>query len=321
MNLSLLRRCTGAVALMLFSAAPAFADYPVKPITIVVPFAAGAGTDQVARGMAQAIQAAIPGASVIVENKPGAGGMIAAQMVARAAPDGHTLLMTTNTTQSANPHLFKKLPYDPVADFAPIAAIARGSMVLVVPPPSPYHSVADIIAAGRKRALSYGAGNSSSRVGAEMFSQMTGAKVLYVPYKSNPQAVTDLIGGQFDFMLADTATATPLVRAGKLKALAYAGAKRAPALPNVPTLIESGVKGFELYYWVAVYAPKGTTRDVVARLNEVIVGGIKSDAVSAVYESAMLETFTTTPDGLADFQRAETEKWGRVIKAAGIEPE
>lgn len=319
---ALLRNIAGVLTVALSALSTAAAqEYPNKPIKLVVPFAAGAGTDQVARGMAQAMQTTLPGATVIVENKPGAGGLIAAQAVAKAPADGYTLFMTTNTTQSANPHLFKTLPYDPVADFAPIAAIARGSMVLVVPASSPYRSAADVIAAGKKKPLSYGAGNSSSRVGSEMFSQLSGAQVLYVPYKSNPQAVTDLVGGQFDFMLADTATASPLVKAGKLRALAYAGEKRSPALPEVPTLIEAGVKDYKLYYWVAVYAPHGTPKDIIAKLNKAFVEGVKNDAITSVYNNATLEAFTTTPQGLAEFQRSETETWGRVIKAAGIQPE
>ncbi len=303
-------------------AGPAWAQpYPNKPITLVVPFSPGSGTDQVARGMAQVIAGAFQGANVIIDNKPGASGMIAAQAVAKAQPDGYTLFMTTNTTQSANPHLFKKLPYDPVGDFTPIAAIARGSMVLTLPATSPIKSVAEFIAAARSKPLTFGAGNSSSRVAAEMFSQMTGAKTLYVPYKSNPQAVTDLVGGQLDFMFADTATALPLVQSGRLKAIAYAGDKRSPALPHLPTLDEAGVKGYEVYYWVAVYAPKGAPADLVKRLNEVLVKGVSSDVMRAVYKQAVLDTFTTTPEGLALFQRSETEKWGQVIRAAGIDPE
>jgi tripartite-type tricarboxylate transporter receptor subunit TctC len=295
--------------------------YPNKPITLVVPFSPGSGTDQVARGMAQVIASAFNGATVIVDNKPGASGMIAAQAVAKAPADGYTLFMTTNTTQSANPHLFKKLTYDPVGDFTPIAAIARGSMVLAVPSTSPIKSVNEFIAASKSKSMSFGAGNSSSRVAAEMFSQMTGSKTLYVPYKSNPQSVTDLVGGQLDFMFADMATALPLVQAGKLKALGYAGDKRAAVLPNVPTLSESGVKGYELYYWVAIYGPKGMAPDLVRRLNEVFVKGVRTDIITSVYAHAVLDPYTTSPEGLAQFQQSETEKWGRVIKAAGIEAE
>ncbi len=295
--------------------------YPSKPITLVVPFSPGSGTDQVARGMAQVIASAFNGATVVVDNKPGASGMIAAQAVAKAPADGYTLFMTTNTTQSANPHLFKKLPYDPVNDFTPIAAIARGSMVLAVSGSSPIKSVSEFIASAKGKSLTFGAGNSSSRVAAEMFSQMTGIKTLYVPYKSNPQSVTDLVGGQLDFMFADSATAMPLVQAGKLKALGYAGDKRTPAFPNVPTLAESGVKGYELFYWVAVYGPKGLPPELVRRLNEVLLKGVQAEVITSVYAHAVLDAYTTSPDGLAQFQRSETEKWGRVIKAAGIEAE
>jgi tripartite-type tricarboxylate transporter receptor subunit TctC len=308
----------GAVALPGLALAQ---PYPNKPITLVVPFSPGSGTDQVARGMAQVIASAFQGATVVVDNKPGASGMIAAQAVAKAPADGYTLFMTTNTTQSANPHLFKKLSYDPVADFTPIAAIARGSMILTLPSTSPIKSVAEFIAAAKNKPLSFGAGNSSSRVAAEMFSQMTGAKTLFVPYKSNPQAVTDLVGGQLDFMFADTATALPLVQAGRLKAIAYAGDKRSSAVASLPTLDEAGVKGYEVYYWVAVYAPKGAPADLVKRLNEVLVKGVSSDVMRSVYAQAVLDIFTTTPEGLAQFQRSETEKWGKVIRAAGIEPE
>ncbi len=310
------------MAAVLVTSTPVLAEnYPSKPITLVVPFAAGSGTDQVARAMAASMQTAWPGTPVVVENRPGANGFIAALAVAKASPDGYTLFVTTNTTQSANPHLFKKLPYDPVADFAPIAALARGSTVLVVPPSSPYKTVAELIQAGKKHELSYGAANSSGRVSAEMLGQMTGAKVLYVPYKSSPQALTDLMGGQLDFMFADAPTATPMVRAGKLRAIGYAGATRSEALTNVPTIMESGIKGYELYYWVAVYAPKSTARDVIQRLNEVLVAGAKTPAIGSVFNNAGLAPYTTTAQGLANLQLRETEKWGKVIRAAGIQPE
>ena len=296
-------------------------SYPAKPITMVVPFGAGSGTDQVARAMAQAIAVELRGATVVVDNKPGAGGFIAAQAVARAPADGYTLFMTTNTTQSANPHLFKKLPYDPVNDFAPVAALAKGAMVLTVPANSPVKTVAEFIAFSRSKSLNFGAGNSSSRVAGELFRQMTGVNLVFVPYKSNPQAVTDLVGGQLDLMFPDTATSLPLIQSGRLRALAYTGLQRTAVLPSVPTVDESGVKGYELSYWVAVYAPRGTPPDIVRRLNEAFNKAVRSEVAGKVFAQAILDVYTTTPEGLAEFQRAETEKWGRIIKGAGIEPE
>jgi tripartite-type tricarboxylate transporter receptor subunit TctC len=295
--------------------------YPAKPITVVIPFGPGSGTDQVARAMARAMAEEMPGALLVMDYKPGASGFIAARAVAQAPADGYTLMMTTNTTQSANPHLFRKLPYDPVNDFAPVAALARGSMVLTVPASSAIDSVSKFIASARANPFNVGAGNSSSRVALEMFKQMTGTKLVYVPYKSNPQAVTDLVGGQIDAMFADTATALPLVNGGKLRALAYAAHERSWALPSLPTLDESGVKGFALYYWVAVYAPRATPPEIVNRLNEAFSRSARSEIVKPTYAQAVLDVFTTSPGGLAEFQRAETEKWGRVIKDAGIEPE
>jgi tripartite-type tricarboxylate transporter receptor subunit TctC len=314
--------CALAAAAAAFGPATTLAQaYPARPITLVVPFSAGSGTDQIARAMAQAIAAEWKGATLVVDNKPGAGGAIAAQAVARAQADGYTLFLTTNTTQSANPHLFKKLSYNPVADFAPVAALVKGAMVLAVPAASPVKSVTEFIALARRKTVNFGAGNSSSRVAGELFKQMTGVDLVYIPYKSNPQAVTDLVGGQLDAMFADTATTLPLIQSGRLRALAYTGHQRAAVLPAVPTLDESGVKGYELTYWVAAYAPRGTPADIVRRLNEVFNKATRSESATAVFAQAIVDVFSTTPEGLAEFQRAETEKWGRVIKGAGIEPE
>ena len=217
-------------------------DYPSKPISLVVPFGPGSGTDQFARVLAQALgdDLKVP---IVVENKGGAAGFIAAQYVAKAAPDGYTLLTTTNTTQSANEHLFKKLPYDPVKDFAPITLVSTGQMLLLVRPDSPYKTLADLIAAAKKAPgkLSFGAGSSSSQVASELLKQMAHVDALYVPYKSNPLALTDLIGGQIDFMFADAPTALPQVQGGKLRALAASGSKRVAAAPDVPTVDRKSV--------------------------------------------------------------------------------
>ena len=241
-----------AVAAALIAHGALAQNYPSRPITLVVPFAAGSGTDQIARAMSQAIAAEWRGTTMVVDNKPGASGAIAAQAVARAAPDGYTLFMTTNTTQSANPHLYRKLSYNPVTDFTPIAALAKGAMVLAVPAASPLKSVADFVGYGRKKSINFGAGNSSSRVAGELFKQMTGVDLVYVPYKSNPQAVTDLVGGQLDAMFADTATTLPMIQSGRLRALGYTGSQRAAVLPAVPTLDEAGLPGYNLEtFWAA----------------------------------------------------------------------
>lgn len=302
---------------------PAVAQpYPSKPIVFVVPFAAGSATDQLARALGQSITEQTKQA-VVVDNKAGASGMMAAQAAARAAADGYTVLITTNTTHAANEHLYKKLPYDPVKDFAPVSGLGKGGQVLVVNATSPYKTVADLLAAAKKNPgkLSFGSGSSSSRVAGEMFKQLSGTDILHVPYKSNPMAITDLLGGQIDLMITDTSTGVPQIKAGKLRALGYSTPKRSSMLPDVPTIDEAGVKGYDMGYWFAAYVPAGTPAPVVARLNELLDTAVKSAAAKTFFDTAGSEPWTTTPDGLAKFQAVETQKWGKVIKAAGIEPE
>jgi tripartite-type tricarboxylate transporter receptor subunit TctC len=304
-------------------AGSAFAQsYPGKTITIVVPFAAGSGTDQAARAFAQAITAEYK-VPVIVDDRPGASGFLAAQYVARAAPDGYTMLLTTNTTHAANEHLFKKLPYDPVKDFTPVALLSKGQMLLLVNPSSPIQSVADLVATAKKSPgkLNFGAGSSSSRVGSEMLKQLTGTDMNFVPYKSNPMAITDLIGGQIDFMFADATTALPQVNAGKLRGLAVSGSKRLAAAPKLPTVQEAGVKGYDLSFWNAVYLPPNTPAAITNKLHEMLMKAEASPTVIAFHNATAGEIVTSTPEGLAAFQASESEKWGRIIRAARIEPE
>jgi tripartite-type tricarboxylate transporter receptor subunit TctC len=297
-------------------------SYPAKPLTFIVPFAAGSATDQLARALGQSITEQTRQA-VVVDNKAGASGMLAAQAAARAAPDGHTVLITTNTTHAANEHLYKKLAYDPVKDFAPVTGLGKGGQVLVVRADAPYKSVADLLAQAKKAPakLSFGSGSSSSRVAGEMFKQLSGTEILHVPYKSNPMAITDLLGGQIDLMITDTATGVPQVRSGKLRALGYSTQKRSPQLPDVPTIDEAGVKGYDMGYWFAAYAPAGTPAPVAARLHELLSAAVKSAPARSFFETGGSEAWSTTPEELAKFQTAETLKWGKVIKAAGIEPE
>ncbi|MDO5625499.1 MAG: tripartite tricarboxylate transporter substrate binding protein [Pseudomonadota bacterium] len=296
--------------------------FPARPITFVVPFAAGSATDQLARALGQSVaeQGKQP---VVIDNKAGASGMIAAQQVAKAAPDGYTVLITTNTTHAANEHLYKKLSYDPVKDFAPITGLGKGGQVLVVRADAPYGSVAELIAAARKAPgkLSFGSGSSSSRMAGEMFKQLTGTDILHVPYKSNPNAITDLLGGQIDLMITDTATGAPQIGAGKLKALGVSTTARIPLLPDVPTIAEAGVKGYDMGYWFAAYAPAGTPPQVVQHLNQLLVAATQSAGATTFFKGSGASAWHTTPQELARFQAGETAKWGQVIQAAGIQPE
>ena len=321
----LLATAAAAALLGLSTAGPAHAQapaYPAKPITFVVPFAAGSATDQLARALGQAVNTDTK-QPVVVDNKAGASGMIAAQAVAKAAPDGYTVLITTNTTHAANEHLYKKPGYDAVKDFAPVTGLGKGGQVLVVNASAPYKSVGELLAAAKAKPgkLSFGSGSSSSRMAGEMLKQLAGVDILHVPYKSNPLAITDLLGGQIDLMITDTSTGVPQIKAGKLRALGYSTQQRSTQLPDVPTIAEAGVKGYDMGYWFAAYVPAGTPAPVVARLNELLTAATKSPAARSFYDMAGSEAWTTTPEGLAQFQAAETRKWGQVIKAAGIEPE
>ena len=296
------RRSLLAMGLTLSIAQGAWAQdsYPAKPITFVVPFAAGSATDQLARAIGQSIteQTKQP---VVVENKGGASGMIAAQAVAKAPADGYTVLITTNTTHAANEHLYKKLSYDPVKDFAPLSGLGKGGQVLVVPASSPYQSVGELVAYAKANPgkLSFGSGSSSSRIAGEMLKQLAGVDILHVPYKSNPLAITDLLGGQINLMITDVSTGVPQIKAGKLRALGYSTPKRSAQLPDVPTIAEAGVKGYDMGYWFAAYAPANTPAPVVAKLNQLLNKAVHSAAAKSFFDMSGSEAWTTTPAELA----------------------
>ncbi len=322
------RRTLGAgIAAALVLAAPAAfaqnaAKYPAKALTFVVPFAAGSATDQIARALGQYVTQET-GQAVVVENKGGASGMLAAQGVARAAPDGYTVLITTNTTHAANEHLYKKLPYDPVKDFAPVTGLGKGGQVLVVSAASPHKSVKDLVAYAKANPgkLSFGSGSSSSRMAGEMLKQLAGVDLLHVPYKSNPLALTDLMGGQIDLMITDVSTGLPQVQAGKLKALGFSTQERSSMLPDVPTIEQAGVKGYNMGYWFAAYLPAGTPPQLVSQLSTLLGKAVESKQAASFYSLSGTTRWHGSPEELARFQAEETAKWGRVIKAAGIEPE
>ena len=296
--------------------------YPSRNITFIVPFAAGSATDQIARALGQSV-AEQSRQAVVVDNKPGASGFLAAQAAAAAQADGHTVLITTNTTHAANEHLYKKLPYDPVKDFAPVTLLGKGGQIMIVNPKVPANSVAEFVALAKKSPgkLTFGSGSSSSRIAGELLQQMAGIDILHVPYKSNPLAITDLLGGQIDMMITDTATGLPQVKGGKVRALGVTASRRSPLAPDIPTISEAGVKGYEMGYWFAAYVPAKTPPAVVARLRELLVNATASASARTFYEGTGTEPVTSTPDELAKFQASESGKWGKIIKAAKIDPE
>ena len=315
----------GLASLALWSplAVMAQADYPARPIKIIIPFPAGSGTDSSARFVAQQI-AQQTGQAVVVDNKPGANGFIAAQGAAQAAPDGYTVFITTMTTQSVNPFLFKKLPYDPVKDFEPVSLISQSPMLLVMRNTDDQpRTVAELTARARKPGarISYASGNTSSRVAAETYKQIAGVDFLHVPYKGTPQGISDLLGGQVDLMFPDLTPSVPLVKDGRLRALGVTGTRRIATLPEVPTLAEAGLAGFDLVTWSAAFVPAKTPKAVVDKLNALIAKGLTTKEAQAHYARTGSEATPSTPAELAAFTKSELVKWGRAVKAAGIEPE
>lgn len=317
---------SAALGALMAAALPASAQqaasFPSKPITFVVPFAAGSATDLIARALGQAVSQST-GQSVIVENKGGASGIIAAQAAARAPADGYTVLITTNTTHAANEHLYKKLPYNPVKDFVPLTGLGKGGQVLVVNASAPFNSVQELLEHAKKNPgkLSFGSGSSSSRMAGEMLKQLGGVDILHVPYKSNPLAITDLMGGQIDLMITDVSTGVPQIQAGKLKALGFSSEERSVMLPDVPTIAEAGVKGYSMGYWFAAYAPVGTPAEVTNKLSQLLGDAVQSKSAEGFYKQSGTTKWRGTSAELAKFQADETQKWGKVVKAAGIQPE
>ncbi|MDB5797820.1 MAG: uncharacterized protein JWP36_1722 [Paucimonas sp.] len=298
------------------------ADYPEKPIHFIVPFAAGTATDQLARVLGQAMSINT-GQQVVIDNKPGANAFIGAEAAARAPADGYTVFISTNTTHAAAQHLFRKLPYDPVKDFAPVTGLGKGGQVLVISSSAPFKTVAELVAHAKSNPgkLSFGSGSSSSRVAGELFQQMAGIELLHVPYKSNTFAVTDLLGGQIQLMITDTATGIPHIKSGKLRALGYSTRTRSSLLPDLPTIDEAGVKGYDIGYWFAAWVPARTPAPVVKRLNDLLAAAARSPQAASFYAASGTDLFLTSPAELAQFQASEANKWGEIIRKAGIAKE
>jgi tripartite-type tricarboxylate transporter receptor subunit TctC len=297
-------------------------SYPNRPIKFIVPFAAGSATDTVARVVGEYVGRDLK-QPVVVENAAGGNGVIAAQKVATAAPDGYTLLISTNTTHAANQSMLKKLPYDAVKDFETVSMLGTIPMALVVNPSLPVNSVSDLIAYAKANPgkLSFGAGSSSSRISVEMFKTMTGTDIVHVPYKSNPQAVTDLLGGQVQLMIADVSTTLPQAAAGKVKALGVSTKGPSPVAPGLPTIASQGVPGYEITAWFAAWLPAKTDTAIADKLQKSMAAAVADKDVQARLLAAGVEPQSSSRKQLADFVVSETEKWAKAVKAAGIEPE
>jgi tripartite-type tricarboxylate transporter receptor subunit TctC len=317
-----LTRDIAVILIVLAAALPAAAaePYPSQRITLVVPFPPGSATDGVTRHLAESIRIAT-NATVVVENKPGADGNLAALAVLKAEPDGYTAFVTTNSTQAANVSLFNSLPYDPKADFAPVAGIMTIPMMLTVKSDFPAKTVAEFVELAKKREkpLSFGSGNTSSRGAAELFRFREGIEMQHVPYRGMPQALTDVMGGQIDCVFADPASAQGLVRDGKLRALAVTSSKRLEAMPELPTIAESGLPGYELTAWVGVFVRAKTPPEIVAKLNDLVTAFIKSPEARKYLETIGATPLPSTPQELADFQETDTRRWAEIVETAKIE--
>jgi tripartite-type tricarboxylate transporter receptor subunit TctC len=295
--------------------------YPAKPVKLVVPFPAGSATDHVARLVGSLLQEAL-GQPMVVENKAGAQGAIAAAEVAKAAPDGYTLLVTTNTPQAANVSLFKKLQYDPVKDFAPITRFGTTSFVLMVKPDFAAKNLKEFLAHVRKQPgkLSAGYGSSGSQVSLAMLKQLGKLDVVEVPYKGIPQAVTDTMGGSLHFTFVDLANALAQAKGGKLRGLAVTSAKKSSLAPDLPAIAEE-LPGYEIIAWFGLVAPAKTPEPVVQRLNDVLMKALARPDVKEKFGSIGADVQPMNPAEFGKFIQAEVANWAKLVKLAGIQPE
>jgi tripartite-type tricarboxylate transporter receptor subunit TctC len=318
---TLLRSLVAAGALV-FSLAAQADTYPSKPITIIVPFGPGSGTDTITRVIAQSLSVALK-ESVVVEDRPGANGALAALYVARSAPDGYTLFMSTNSPHSAAPFLMKNIGYDPVKDFAPITRMGSYTLMLCVHPDIPAKSVKELIEYAKVNPgkLSFASGNTSGVVAGETLKHWAEIDMLHVPYKSVPPALNDVLAGRVSMMFADLTTALPHVKAGTLRALAVTRLKRSALVPELPTLDEAGVTGFNMDSWAAIFAPAGTPSDIIRLLNVELRKIIDSPEVKSTLAKAGFEAFSSSPTELDELVKDQLVKWGKMIKDAGIQPE
>jgi tripartite-type tricarboxylate transporter receptor subunit TctC len=313
-----------AVTAGVLSAGPSAADTawpaPGKNITLVLPFAAGSGTDSTTRLISKELAVGL-GTNIVIENKPGANGSIAASYVARSEPDGYTIFVTTNTSHSANPYLLKNMTYDPIKDFTPIARTGDLPFMLVINPEIPANSVAELVALAKKDPgkYSYASGSSSAIVSGATFATLAGIDLLHIPYKSSPPALTDVIAGRVSMMFIDVPTGLPHVKGKALKALAVTTMKRSALLPELPTMDAAGVKGFDITSWQGYLGPANLPKPIVTRLNAEIRKVIERPDIKEALASRGMEAFSGTPESFDAFLKEQLVVWEKLIREAKIE--
>jgi tripartite-type tricarboxylate transporter receptor subunit TctC len=312
-----------AFAVTLLGSPFAYAQsYPAKPIRLLVPFAAGGGTDFFARSVGGKMSEAL-GQTIVVENRPGASSIIAAEAAAKSAPDGYTMLLGDTTTYAVNPSVFKRLPYDPQKNFAPVSLTARFVMTLAVNPAVvKVNSVKELVDAAKKEPgkIDYatpGAG-TPHHLAMELLQQRTGIKLTHVPYKGAAPAIQDMLGGQIGLMFLDLPSATPQLKGGKIKVIATATPKPSPLLPGVPTIAESGVPGFEAWAWQGFVVPAGTPPEAIAKLRDAYIKAVNDPGVRGKLLEAGIEPLQSTPQEMGDYMKSEQAKWAKVIKEGNI---
>lgn len=296
-------------------------EYPKKPITMIVPYPAGGATDILARALGEKLTASL-GQQVVIDNRPGANGNIGAQIAAKAAPDGYTLLMSPASTLTHNPSLYSKMPFDPLKDFAPISIVAETPMVVVVNPAVPAKSIKELVdlAKSKPGALSFaspGTG-SSPHLSGELFKLMTKTDMVHVPYKGAAPAVTDLVGGQVQLMFDTIVSSLPHVKSGKLRALAVTPAKRSPLRPELPTVAEAGVPGYEATTWFGLLAPAGTPKPIIEKLHNEVVKILKTPDMKSRLDQLGAEPIGNTPEEFTAAMKQEMAKWAKVVADAAV---
>ena len=312
------------IALTLAGSAAAAQGYPTRPIRFIVPFPPGGGNDIMARVVGQKLTESF-GVQVVIDNRAGAGGNIGAETAARAVPDGYTLFLGGVGSHGINPVMQTKLPYDPVKDFAPISLIASAPLLVVVNPAVPVKSIGELIQLAKSRPgqLNFASSGTGTigHLSAELLNAMTGIKVEHVPYKGTGPALTDLLGGQVQLMFNSAVSMLPQVRAGKLRALAVTGARRLPVLPDMPTVAESGLPGYEAASWYGVFAPGGTSRSIVDKVSGEVVKIVRAPEMRERLIADGADPAGTSPEEFGAYIKRELARWGKVVREAGIKPQ